>query len=1566
MKKLIYTFVVLLSATMLWAGNGMGPSGVYLTIDGVNANYRISNVDWGSNSNTTALNGRPTIENQNFGEVSELLLQGGMAMAWADGNDYYTDETFQVQYCVYEDGASVPDWQHLRLNELTYRSGNDYRYEATNKGINLLSGLVGGKTYRLRVQLGGHKFWNDGSNSGSWDSWGDIWEATFKTPETYYFDFGPVGRESAAAVANPDGNGHYWNNIGAEVTVSPWKVSSTADYSVVTAANAATSIHIGYTGDLFLGNGAGGLSTPDAAKLGDLAVVNATRDYLFASNAEKCGIVISGLNKDKGYVFKIFASRSASDNRVSKFDIEGLTNTTGQLQAAGSNIGGTGVNQNNSNVYLSDIIFPDKDGKITIYVSKGTSGQYLPINCMRMQEFADAEKPVLKTYSALTLMGTGVEDNEIAMHLVAKKGETEGHIFETFCSLTNGGTIRIEDDEHTALYESTVTVETGIYRVRFNSDDDAPVLTKITRIGIGGNVTSTAWSSAAGTAMTYQGHGVWQETLTFNDYEGNDAKRVCWYMNSQWNPSIACFEGEEGKVGIKDDATELGFTTGDTYASPGEHVVTLDLRNFTYSFDCTGTVEKQVVFFGSSVCHGQGADNFHGYAYQLMQEHSDYTYLNNSINGNNTTNLLNRIYGNLLTSCSEYVVIGLGLGNEGIHGAANPDGIYNQWKTNMKELIRQAEEAGMKVIVTNNYPRGDYNSTDYGYAKAMNLEMNTWGVPVVNFLGALDDCTGNGQWAYGYQVDGDVYHPTEAGHYEFKCAFVPSLFDALAAGKAIPTRQATNGTNLSTKHIAYQPEGAVHPFTLIMRVQATATEDVVLGTITTNSGIKTLTLPAANADGQWHTYAFTHYYASGHSYTYIDGVQTTSVNEKIIATAFTLGDADYTLADLHFYRSAMNVDEITAVHGGDMIHASLDLYCPLNEGETTNLAQSTATISLEEKAFIFYVTGNGSDGNPWCDGKFWTVDGSLLEEGTITFVGVPAGHYEFKVTDGEWGAGHEFTTIDTENSAANVFGGNGNNITFDLEATADVTISFDGTKVIITATEPFAAHYYVAGNGSDGNPWCDGKNWTVDGCLLVDGTITFENVPAGSYEFKVTDGEWGTGHEFTALDKANSAANVYGGNGGNITFKLGETANVTIAFDGTKVVVTTTGAFLPKYYVTGNGNDDVNEHWCDHKNWTVNGSAMNSETITFYGVAAGNYGFKVTDGTWDHQYTTIDTEHSDKNVHGGSGSDISFTLDAEADVTITINDADKKIAVTSTLSRFVRLPYSIVGQEAVTGYNWDTETTATEMTRQSDGTYAFSIARVRLAEGDYQYKVVGGHNWDTYQYPSEGDNFLSIASTGYYKLDYTFNPANDALECVATLLENKQQVVISVYQYATLYAAETLWLPAGMHAYTVSALYENELVLDEILDNIIPATTGVILEGSPATYDFYYAPTASFEGTNLLKGTIAEQSVENDQRHYVLGVNSAFEVGLYWPAGTDHGMGAFTNGAGRAYLELAPASSPASVRGFALRHTDVVTGMHEVETMTDGLYYDVLGRAFAHPQAAGLYIHNGKQVLIVK
>lgn len=765
---------------------------------------------------------------------------------------------------------------------------------------------------------------------------------------TLYFDFGVTGRSGAAAVANPDANGNYWNNIGAEVTANPWRVSKDADYSLIASDNATTTMHLTYTGTLFLGNGAGGLTTPDATLLGDLAVENATRDYLFASNSERCGFVISGLDATKAYQFKIFGSRAAKDNRVSKYDIEGLTNTTGQLQAAGKDLGGTGVNQNNISVYLSEMIFPDKDGKITIYVSKGTSGQYLPINCMRMQEFSGVTPPVVVKYESLTLKGTGVEGNTIDMYRIAKDGETESQNFETFCMLTNGGTIAFETAEGKALYSGTVSEETGIYNVRFNTQGAEPEFVKITRCGLVGNVTTAMWN-AAGVAMTYRGNGVWRDTLDLVPYTiGSDAERGQFCFNSSWELTVKTRNNTEGVVGYKPDESLASITLGDIPMRHGKKIVSLDMQNFTYSIECVEVVDNKITFFGSSVCNGQGATEVsyvkHGYAWQLGQLLTDYEYSNASINGNNTTNLLARYKGHLLADCGKYVVIGLGLGNEGLHEATDKQTVYNQWKQNMTTLINLFEQEGKYVIATNNYPRGDYNATDYAYVKQMNLEMHEWDIPTVNFLGALDNCQGNGQWADGYQVAGDIYHPTEAGHTQFMYAFVPSLFEALAQGKPMPNRQTGVGLYLThTESLHFSPKNVVGSYAVAVRVKTMAKGS--FAQLRLNGTATPIAFPESATDGQWHTLLLSHYHAAGQTFIYLDGKQIDNYADTQTIGEVVLGGINMQVSDWMFYRSALNADEVQAVEAGKLLRSSLELYCPLNDGNLDNMAQSTNTIT---------------------------------------------------------------------------------------------------------------------------------------------------------------------------------------------------------------------------------------------------------------------------------------------------------------------------------------------------------------------------------------------------------------------------------------------------------------------------------------------------------------------------------------------------------------------------------------------------------------------------------------------
>lgn len=363
----------------------------------------------------------------------------------------------------------------------------------------------------------------------------------------------------------------------------------------------------------------------------------------------------------------------------------------------------------------------------------------------------------------------------------------------------------------------------------------------------------------------------------------------------------------------------------------------------------------RLTFFGSSVCNGQGASEDgsikHGYAWQYGQlmdaRHAVdstvgmYEYCNTSVNGINTVRHLSMLDSHVPVDTGGFVVIGLGLGNEGLHEAADKQAVYNQWKTNMMRIIRRAEERSKAVVVTNNYPRGDYRAADYGYVKAMNLEMHEWPVPTVNFLGALDNCEGNGQWAVGCQNGDDIYHPNTLGYTEMMHAIVPSLFDALSAHKAKPTRQTGEGTRLRTNQIIFAPEDTVHAFTLALRVKNIHALSL---TLRLRDG-EVPTLPPMPADADWHTLVITHYYAAGKTYVYLDGAQQRVTNGKMLLSKVTLSGR-CTVSDLHFWRSGMNADEVAAWQAGKMLCSSLELYCPLNNGDRANLAQSTNTIRI--------------------------------------------------------------------------------------------------------------------------------------------------------------------------------------------------------------------------------------------------------------------------------------------------------------------------------------------------------------------------------------------------------------------------------------------------------------------------------------------------------------------------------------------------------------------------------------------------------------------------------------------
>ncbi|MDR1545062.1 MAG: GDSL-type esterase/lipase family protein [Prevotellaceae bacterium] len=169
MKKLTFIFsMLLLATTTAFAGSGSGQAAIYLDVDDVSGIYKAnSENDWTGNLICTDLVGLNSFGGQAFGQVTSLMLTGGVAIGWAgDGNSYYND-SFGAFYRVYLAGTTPPTaWQSLAFDFQAQHSGNDYRWDKSGESIDILD-LVGNVdgNYTFDVSIWRKDYWNNGNSN---------------------------------------------------------------------------------------------------------------------------------------------------------------------------------------------------------------------------------------------------------------------------------------------------------------------------------------------------------------------------------------------------------------------------------------------------------------------------------------------------------------------------------------------------------------------------------------------------------------------------------------------------------------------------------------------------------------------------------------------------------------------------------------------------------------------------------------------------------------------------------------------------------------------------------------------------------------------------------------------------------------------------------------------------------------------------------------------------------------------------------------------------------------------------------------------------------------------------------------------------------------------------------------------------------------------------------------------------------------------------------------------------------------------------------------------------------
>lgn len=204
-----------------------------------------------------------------------------------------------------------------------------------------------------------------------------------------------------------------------------------------------------------------------------------------------------------------------------------------------------------------------------------------------------------------------------------------------------------------------------------------------------------------------------------------------------------------------------------------------------------------------------------------------------------------------------------------------------------------------------------------------------------------------------------------------------------------------------------------------------------------------------------------------------------------------------------------------------------------------------------------------------------------------------------------------------------------------------------------------SAGVYLRGNGDWGSL---DKEFTDNG----DGTYTLTAEFELSQSFKIADEgystiNYGTGGEEakvgTIAVEAGKYDNIAVSKVINVTKMILDTNNSTLTIEGSEggEIV-----FDGTYYIAGKGDGD----FACGASWDASACPMANGTITYTALPAGEYKFKITNGTWDACWGYSDlADNTGLTTDEKGDNNVIFTLDSAADVTISYDGTNIYVTI---------------------------------------------------------------------------------------------------------------------------------------------------------------------------------------------------------------------------------------------------------------------------------------------------------------